>query len=106
MARQPRLAVAGQPHQLVQRGHNGQAVFIDDADRQLFLRLLREAAAAQHVPIHAYALPTSQVHLLATPSAAKRLSRMMQSLGRATGPPSTAAMAAPARCGTGAFAPR
>lgn len=85
MARQPRLVVPGQPHYLVQRGHNGQPVFIDDDDRQLFLRLLGEAATAQRVPLHAHALLPSQVHLLAMPMRADSLSRMMQSLGRSYG---------------------
>ena len=85
MARQPRLVVPGQPHYLVQRGHNGQPVFIDDHDRQLFLRLLGEAATAQRVPLHAHALLASQVHLLAMPMRADSLSRMMQSLGRSYG---------------------
>jgi putative transposase len=85
MARLARLAVAGHVHLLIQRGHNGQAVFIDSADRQSYLRLLREAAAANQVAIHAYALTDSEVYLLATPGEAGGLSRMMQSLGRGYG---------------------
>jgi putative transposase len=85
MARLARLAVAGQVHLLIQRGHNGQAVFIDSADRESYLRLLREAAAANQVAIHAYALTDSGVSLLATPGEAGGLSRMMQSLGRRYG---------------------
>ena len=46
MARLVRLAVAGHVHQLIQRGNNGQAVFVDRADRESFLHLLGEAAAA------------------------------------------------------------
>jgi putative transposase len=82
MARLARLAVAGQVHQIAQRGNNGQAVFVDHADREGFLRLLREAAAANQVAIHAYALTDNELHLLATPREARGLSRMMQSLGR------------------------
>ena len=82
MARLARLAVAGHVHLLKQRGNNGQAVFIDRTDREYFLRLLREAATANQVAIHAYALTDSEVTLLATPGAVNGLSRMMQSLGR------------------------
>jgi putative transposase len=82
MARLARLAVAGHVHLLIQRGNNGQAVFIDRTDRESYLRLLREAAAANQVAIHAYALTDNEVSLLATPSEAIGLSRMMQSLGR------------------------
>jgi putative transposase len=82
MARQPRLAVAGELHHVLLRGHNGQVVFADDADRASFVELLREPAARQGVAIHAYALLTSEVHLLATPAGAEALARLMQSIGR------------------------
>lgn len=82
MARQPRLAVAGELHHVLLRGHNGQAVFADDEDRTAFVELLREPAARQGVSIHAYALLTVEVHLLATPGEAAALARLMQSIGR------------------------
>ena len=82
MARQPRLAMAGELHHVLLRGHNGQAVFADDADRAAFVELLREPAARQGVAIHAYALLASEVHLLATPAEAESLARLMQSIGR------------------------
>ena len=82
MARQPRLVVPGQPHYLVQRGHNGQPVFVDDDDRSLFLAQLAEAAKAHRVPLHAHALLPAEVHLLVMPMQADSLSRMMQALGR------------------------
>ena len=82
MARQPRLAVAGELHHVLLRGHNGQAVFADDADRVAFVELLREPAARQGVAIHAYALLVAEVHLLATPAKAESLGRLMQSIGR------------------------
>jgi putative transposase len=82
VARQPRLAVAGELHHVLLRGHNGQAVFADDADRAAFVELLREPAARQGVAIHAYALLVSEVHLLATPAQAESLARLMQSIGR------------------------
>jgi putative transposase len=82
MARQPRLTVAGELHHVLLRGHNGQAVFADDADRAAFVELLREPAARQGVAIHAYALLASEVHLLATPGETESLARLMQSIGR------------------------
>ena len=82
MARLARLAVAGQVHTLSQRGNDGQAVFIDRADRESYLQLLGEAAATHQVAIHAYALTDNEVVLLATPGDAPGLSRMMQALGR------------------------
>jgi putative transposase len=85
MARLARLAVAGHVHQLIQRGNNGQPVFIDRADREAYLRLLREAAVANDVALHAYALTDNEVSLLATPREARDLSRMMQAIGRRYG---------------------
>lgn len=82
MARAPRLALAGELHYMLQRGHNGQSVFADDADRGTFLTVLREAAAQYGVAIHAYALLDTEVHLLATPGQAESLGRLMQSIGR------------------------
>ena len=37
MARLARLAIAGQAHHLIQRGNNGQAIFLDDEDRRAYL---------------------------------------------------------------------
>jgi putative transposase len=82
MARQPRLALAGELHHLLLRGHNGAAVFGDDTDRAAFVELLREPALRQGVAIHAYALITAEVHLLTTPTEAGSLGRLMQSIGR------------------------
>lgn len=82
MAREARLAVAGELHHLLQRGHNGMSVFVDDHDRQAYLAMLREAAVQNQVAIHAYAQLDNEVHLLATPAQAESLGRMMQSLGR------------------------
>ena len=82
MARLPRLAVGGQAHFIVQRGHGGCAVFTDDADRADYRAALREAAAAQRVLVHAYALLPTEVQLLATPPEPAALSRLMQALGR------------------------
>ncbi len=82
MARMSRLAVAGHPHHLFQRGNDRTALFRDDADRERYLDCLREAAAAAKVALHAYVLMDDHVHLLATPAGAEGLSRMMQALGR------------------------
>ena len=82
MARLPRLAVPGQPHLIVQRGHNRQAVFDGDSDFRTYLDALRECALTQRVALHAYVVLPGAVYLLATPADAPGLSRMMQSLGR------------------------
>lgn len=85
MARLARLCIPGQPHLVQQRGHNGQPVFIDEADTQGFLRMLADASKASGVAVHAYGLAAGEVHLLATPATADSLSRLMQTLGRQHG---------------------
>lgn len=83
MARLPRLTLAGQPHHIVQRGNNRQAIAQDDADRHMLLTLLERHAKAQLVDIHAYVLMDNHFHLLATPKTPEGVPRLMQAVGRA-----------------------
>ncbi len=82
MARLPRLILAGQTHHLIQRGHNRQAIFVDDQDRRKYVDTLREVAAIHGVAVHAYVLMDNHVHLLVTPQQSDGASCMMQALGR------------------------
>jgi putative transposase len=82
MARLPRLVLPEHVHHLVQRGHNLQAVFGDDEDRRQYLAALQDAARANAVALHAYALLDNQVQLLLRPPTEAALSRTMQALGR------------------------
>ena len=82
MARLRRIVIPGQAHVVIHRGHNGQPVFVDDQDREVYLSSLRDAAREAGVAIHAYALLGSEVRLLATPHDEAGLGRMMQSVGR------------------------
>lgn len=82
MARKPRLVVAGQPHHLIQRGHNRQPIFLDDQDRQQYLQVLSDCARAYGVAIHAYVLMDTHVHVLATPAETTSLSACWRALGR------------------------
>ncbi|MBV8604733.1 MAG: transposase [Pelomonas sp.] len=82
MARLARLTLPGQPHHIVHRGLNGQAIVADDADRERLLAELRESAALHRLAVHAYAMLDDRLHLLVTPDTAEGLSRAMQSLGR------------------------
>ena len=82
MARQPRLVLPKQPHHIIQRGNDRQAIFRDAEDYERFLGWLKEAARFYHVAIHAYALLPTHLHLLATPETEEGLAAMMQKLGR------------------------
>jgi putative transposase len=85
MARLPRLSVGGWPHLVLQRGHNRQQVFRDEADRGQFLADLREVARTHGLAVHAYALLDTQLRLLVTPPTDTALSQAMQALGRRYG---------------------
>ena len=82
MARLPRLALPGFAHYVIQRGHNGQAVFVDTRDRDAYRNALAGAAATEPVQVHAWALLDSEVQLLVTPTEPGALSRFMQALNR------------------------
>lgn len=82
MARLPRLILANQPHHVILRGNNRQAIFYSDLDREFLQSTLKEVAAQYRIALHAYVLMDNHLHLLLTPADADALSRMMQSLGR------------------------
>jgi len=82
MARLPRLAVAGEAHVVLQRGHGGSAVFLDDDDRRRYLSAMHEAMVKAQVAVHAYALSNDSLYLLATPQTGDSLGRAMQATGR------------------------
>lgn len=82
MARLPRLALAGLPHYVVQSAVHGQAMALDDADRQALLAALHEATASQQVAVWGYALLPQALHLLLCPATADGMGRCLQRLGR------------------------
>jgi putative transposase len=82
LPRLPRLTLPGQPHHVIQRGNNRQAIFIDNADRERLLTLWAEQAPRFDVALHAYVLMDNHFHLLATPATADGLPKFMQAVGR------------------------
>jgi putative transposase len=82
MPRPRRLNLVGFPQHITHRGNNRQACFFDDQDRLAYLALLNRAARRRGCDIHAYVLMTNHVHILATPSVADGVSRLMQDVGR------------------------
>lgn len=82
MARLPRLSFAGLPHHVIQRGHNGQPIFLRPADYQLMLELLLEYSRKFGVAVHAYVLLPNHFHLLLSPATATALPLMLQAVGR------------------------
>jgi len=82
VARLSRLSFAGLPHHIIQRGHNGQAVFLALADYQFMLDLLQQYAREFGVAVHSYALLPDHFHLLLTPQNAEGVPKMLQAVGR------------------------
>jgi putative transposase len=64
-------------HHVTQRGNRRQAVFFDDADRELYLQLLRRHCVQHEVAIAGYCLMTNHVHVLAVPSREAGLARAL-----------------------------
>ena len=70
MARKIRIEYAGAVYHVMARGNQGQAIFADDEDRQMWLRTLGEACEKTGWRIHAYVMMGNHFHLLVeTPEA-------------------------------------
>jgi len=82
MPRWMRIHLAGLPLHRVQRGHNREACFFGDDDRQTYLHWLGEGLLGTGCALHAYVLMTNPVHLLLTPPEADAVPKLMISLGR------------------------
>lgn len=82
MPRRARLAIAGIPWHIIQRGNNRSACFFHDEDYQFYLEQLALQAGKFGCRVHAYCLMTNHVHLLLTPSEKDSASLMMKHLGQ------------------------
>ncbi|BDC51900.1 transposase [Bryobacterales bacterium F-183] len=78
MARNPRVSIAGFPHHIVQRGSNGQAIFLTPEDRQVYLELASRQLSLCGLRLVAYCLMTNHVHLIAIPERGDSLSLWVQ----------------------------
>lgn len=81
MARLARLSIGGYPH-LVAQGADARPIVADGIEGDRLLSLLRDAAGAARVALHAYALVPQGLWLVATPADGAGLGRLMQSVGR------------------------
>lgn len=86
MPRRSRIAFAGYPHHIVQRGHSRNAVFFSDFDRGDYIATLQQCRDTYALKIYAYCLMSNHVHLIVDPGAdAQHLSLLMKTLaGRHT----------------------
>ncbi len=67
MPRHARLVVPHYPHHIIQRGHNRQVVFAQDADYLYYLDTLQAWKTYYGVQVYAFCLMTNHVHLLVQP---------------------------------------
>ena len=82
MARLPRFFVPGLPLHVVQRGNNRAPIFDGPGDLAFYRESVCHSARKHGVSIHAYVFMTNHVHLLATPTTAASLPKMLQAIGR------------------------
>lgn len=82
MPRRARLAIAGIPWHIIQRGNNRSACFFHRDDYQYYLRTLAAQSRKFECAVHAYVLMTNHIHLLLTPSEKDGASSMMKHLGQ------------------------
>lgn len=66
----------------MQRGAGGQPVFRDEQDCTRYLELLRAAAAAHGLAVHAYLLLPTEVQLLVTPASGQAIGHAVQAVAR------------------------
>lgn len=64
MGRAPRIEVPGGIYHVGSRGNRGQAIYIDDHERQVFLSLFGRLAARHGWSLGTYCLMTNHYHLL------------------------------------------
>ena len=82
MPRRARLAIAGVPWHIIQRGNNRSACFFTNEDRFYYLDQLQRQSKKFGCRIHAYCMMTNHVHLLVTPESTDGSSLMMKNLGQ------------------------
>jgi putative transposase len=78
MARLPRVVVVDVPHHITQRGNARQVIFTTDADRTIYLELLRENSALHQLSVLGYCLMPNHVHLIAVPHATESMARTLK----------------------------
>jgi putative transposase len=82
MPRRARLALAGIPWHIIQRGNNRALCFHAEDDYQFYLHYLKTFAEHFGCAVHAYVLMTNHVHLLLTPIREDSAARLMKHLGQ------------------------
>jgi putative transposase len=83
MPRLGRVVLPHDPDHIVQRGHNKQLVFAEDADYRYYLDMLAPFKALLDIKVHAFCLMSNPVHLIVQPERRSRSSGAHETSGRA-----------------------
>jgi putative transposase len=67
MARLARVVAVGVPHHITQRGNGRQLILTSDAERTVYMELLRQAVQLHSLNVLAYCLMSNHIHLVAIP---------------------------------------
>ena len=78
MARLARVVAEGVPHHVTQRGNARQFLLSTDADRMVYLDLLRQTVKLFPISIIGYCLMSNHVHLVVVPHKAEALAAAMK----------------------------
>ena len=78
MARFARVVIAGAAHHVTQRGNGRQFLLASDAERMVYLDLLRQAVHLHGVSVVGYCLMSNHVHLVLIPQEAEALARALK----------------------------
>jgi putative transposase len=78
MARLARVVAADVPHHVTQRGNARRFLLEGDADRKVYLDLLREDIESCKVSLIGYCLMSNHVHLVVVPKKAEGLARALK----------------------------
>jgi REP element-mobilizing transposase RayT len=78
MARLARVVAVGVPHHITQRGNARRFILQDEADRKVYLDLLRQSTELHEIALIGYCLMSNHVHLVAVPRKADVLARALK----------------------------
>ena len=78
MARLSRIVAVSVPHHVTQRGNCRQFLLVGDAERLVYLNLLRKYAELYELSLLGYCLMSNHVHLVVIPKAADALARTLK----------------------------
>ncbi len=77
MPRTARVVATGYAHHITQRGNRKLDIFLDDADREIYLAFLRQYCRKHGLDILAYCLMPNHVHIVGIPHEADSLARAL-----------------------------